>query len=207
MANFEFKLPKAFESRVGEVMRTIEVTRGGEDGSDWIINGHVMPQETVDHSVAFAIRQRLANSFASAGTLKDKEGNLLSESDRVGKFCEMYDAVLAKLHDQKNLPSWESVFTGGNGEGSLSPFESQMVRLIRAGLVMWAKGKGAKLPKGDEYKALAEKYRAKFLDRLTDEANRALADAESDADDFDDFLSDDSEPEAAPEVVAPKGKK
>lgn len=193
MVDFQFKLPKAFPD-AGKVMRTLSITRGGKDGADWLINGHVMPQETVDHAVAFAVRQRLANSFASAGSL-EKDGKPLSWADREKAFGDMYDAVLKKLYSRESLPSWESVFIGGE---TLSPFESQMARLVSAGLREWAKAKGKKLPKvaSDEYKELAAKYRAKFKGRLESEAQAALDSAAEDADDFDDFLSDSADEKA-----------
>ncbi len=195
MVDFTFTAPKKMQDEGSSVSKSIVVVK--TNAGTWTVDGHALSPATVDHCVAFAIKQRLANSYASAGTLPvdKKEPKVLKPlAEREAAFNEMFDAVWKKITDPNSAPSWETVFTGG-GESALSPFEAQMARLVRAGLVAWAKAKGVKLPKvGDaDYKDLAAKYRAKFESRLTEEANRAIEEAAEAADDFDDFLAGDGE--------------
>jgi len=191
MANFVFKpSAKAFGETV--IQRSIDVRL---ESGVWFVNGYELSQATVDHATAFAIKQRLSNSFVNAATLKDDDGNVLPLKTRLSEWQSMYDKVLAKIIDSEASPSWETVFERIAGE-SADPFGAQVARLVNAGLRAWAKAKGKKLPKvnSEEWKALAEKYLAKFKVRIESEARRILDEAELAADDFDDLDdSDESE--------------
>jgi hypothetical protein len=210
MVDFTFPVPSQMRDEGSTVSQTFTFDRSSDGG--WRINGKVLHSQTIEHAVAFALKQQMANSFASVGTLvadseKDKAAarkakRFLPIADREAAFVKELGKMFDKLtsHKADDLRSWESVFTRESGEAALSPFEVQMQRLVRAGLLAWAKAKGRKLDKmnSPEYKAMAEAYRAKFADRLESEAQAAVDAAESDADDFE-FGSDADESEAADE--------
>jgi len=158
MVDFVFKTPKAFVDEKSTVSKSITVEK--TNAGTWTVNGSVLSPECVDHAVAFAIRQRLANSYASAGTLKDKDGKLASLSVREKAFNEMFDSVLKKITDPKYLPSWATVFTGGEGSESLDPVVKEMWAMVAVKLRALHKKAEKPMPKmnTDEYRALRDKY-------------------------------------------------
>lgn len=172
---------KAFPG--SKIMRTIDVTMEGE----WFhVNGKKLSDATMRHAVAFAIKQRLANSFASAGTAKNDDGGLLPQAEREAIWQSSFDKVLGKLIDPNAAPDWQSVYTEG-GRESADPFEVECNRIAVAGLRAWHKAKLAKdssfkaLPKAasDEFRAMVAKYRAAKSADIEAEAKRRLAEVEA----------------------------
>lgn len=159
MVDFKFTpSAKAFPGSV--ILRTIRVERN--PAGQFELNGKVLSDKVVTHAAAFGIKQRLANSFASAGTLKNKDGGLEPQSVREANWQAMFDKVLAKMISG-DVPEWTSVFTEGASKEEADPVQAEINRIVRAKLVAWAKTKDKTLPKAasDEYKALAEKLMEK----------------------------------------------
>jgi hypothetical protein len=178
MVDFTFTAPKKMAEEGSKVERKISVEK--TNAGTWTVNGHALSPETVDHAVAFAIRQRLANSYASAGTLK-KDDVPLSLKDREKAFGEMFDKVLGKLTDPKALPSWETVFIPGEGSESLDPVLKEMFAMVATKLRAIAKKSEKTLPKmnTDEYRTLRDKYLAKNESTLRPLAEEIVANRES----------------------------
>jgi hypothetical protein len=167
---------KAFPD--SKIMRTIDVEVADFDGSvRAAINGKTISTSTLMHAVAFAIKQRLSNSFVNAATAKNDDGGLLPQKDREALWQSSFDKVLAKITDPDASPNWESVFTEGGGP--VDPFLAEVSRIVSAELRAWAAKKAKKLPKvaTDEYKAIADKYLAHGDNkvRIETEARRRLA--------------------------------
>lgn len=191
MPTFTFKpSAKAFPNAKPEVdFRTIEVTMS--ESGVFMVNGKPLSPETHRHAVAFAIKQRLANSFVSAATAKNESGGLLPESERLIQWGALFDKVLAKITDPKASPDWQAVFVAGERAES-DPFGAEVRRIAVAQLGEVAKAKGKTLPKRDtdEYKNLLAKFTESRRDAIEAEAKRRLA-AVADIDIEDDFDLDD----------------
>jgi hypothetical protein len=205
---FTFKpAPKAF----GEtpVQKTIDVRIGVDVMEDSPghcvigaeVDGKALSAATVAHAVAFAIKQRLANSYVNAATAKNDAGGLLSLSDRLALWSSSLDKVLTKITDPNAAPAWESVFSETRAGESADPVGAEVSRIIRGKLVAWAKKADKKLPKADsdEYKGLWAKGMAKWgaEARATAESIVAARNAAMGDDDFD--LDDESLPGAEPD--------
>lgn len=195
MVSFIFKpANKAFGET--QVQRSIEVEIG-TDGADFFahVNGKPMSPQTIMHAVAFAIKQRLANSYVNAATAKNEAGGLLSVAERLALWQGGFDKVLAKIIDPDATPAWESVFVEGSRE-SVDPIGAEVSKIVRAKLVAWAKKKEKTLPKADtpEYAALKAALLAKQGESIRADATAIVAarNAATDSDDFD--LDDESLP-------------
>lgn len=205
MVDFQFRpATKAFGET--QVLRTIavEISTDFVDGRDCIecvVNGKRVSMATVAHAVAFAIKQRLSNSYVNAATAKNDAGGLLSLSERLSLWQGSFDKVLGKIVDPNAAPAWESVFSEGARGESADPVGAEVSKIIRAKLVAWAQKSGKKLPKADsdEYAALKAKGLAKWgVDaRIAAESIVAARNAASGDDDFD--LDDESLPNAETE--------
>lgn len=194
---FTFKpAPKAF----GEtpVMRTIDVQIDIDKETGLIdarVNDRSLTLATMAHGIAFAIKQRLANSYVNAATAKNEAGGLLPVSERLALWQSSFDKVLDKIMAHDVAPNWESVFSETRSAESADPVGAEVSKIVRAKLVAWAAKKGKKLPKADtpEYAALKaamlEKQGAAI--RATAESIVAARNAASE-DDFD--LDDESLP-------------
>ena len=189
MTSFTFKpSAKAFPN-AGDVARTIEVEI--DNLGNATVNGKQLSNETMQHAVAFAIKQRLANSFVSASTAKNEGGALLPEAERLTQWGALFDKVLAKLVDPNAKPDWQSVFVAGERAES-DPFGAEVRRIAVAQLGEVAKAKGKTLPKRDseEFKSLLARFTESRRDAIEAEARRRLA-AVADIDIEDDFDLDD----------------
>ena len=219
MVSFTFKpAPKAF----GEtpVQRSIDVEVGffngapdKDDSIEVIVNGKRLSIHTVAHAVAFAIKQRLANSYVNAATAKNDAGGLLPISERLALWQGGFDKVLGKIIDPDASPAWESVFVEGTRE-SVDPIGAEVSKIVRAKLVAWAKKKEKTLPKADspEYAALKAKLMVAQGESIRAEATAIVAArnaAIGDSDDFDldesdlpgaETETDSTEPDLVPEV-------
>lgn len=188
MTTFTFKpSAKAFPN-AGDVARTIEVEI--DKLGNATVNGNQLSNATMQHAIAFAIKQRLANSFVSAATAKNDEGGLLPESERLALWGSSFDKVLAKITDPAASPDWQSVFTGRAEGEPADPFLAEVNRVATQQLREYAKAKGKTLPKAtsDEFKSLLAKWLDAKRDAIESEARRrlaAVADIELDDDDFD----------------------
>lgn len=213
MTNFTFTAPKQMAEEGSKVARTFNFERTATGG--WMVDNKVLHESVIDHCVAFALRQRIANSFASSGTLKKDKNDkaFLPLADREADFNEKIDTVFEKIttHDVNKLPSWETVFTGATGESRIDPVTREVHNMVREGLKSWAERKGMALPKAstDEYKELFAKWLKKFEAAYTVEAEAMVARRKEvvDADDFDPMMDDESEEDESEEIEVKKGKK
>ena len=197
--------PKAFGETA--IMRTIDVNvMYDADKFMAMLNGKMLSTATIAHAVAFAIKQRLANSYVSAATAKNEAGGLLPVSERLDLWQSSFDKVLAKMCDPNAAPNWESVFAEGRSSESIDPVGSEVNKIVRAKLVAWAKAKGKTLPKADtpEYSKLREAVLAKqgtairsAAESIVAARNAASGDDELDIGD----MSDESDGEEAEDQV------
>ena len=192
MTTFTFKpSAKAFPNATVGDFREIDVkVTTGPEGIAADVNGKLLSTATLMHAVAFAIKQRLANSFVSASTAKNDDGGLLPESERLNLWTSQFDKVLAKIVDPNAAPNWESVFTCRAEGEPADPFHAEVNRVATQQLREYAKAKGKTLPKAtsDEFKTLLAKWLDAKRPAIEAEARRrldAVADIELDADDFD----------------------
>lgn len=213
MTNFTFTAPKQMAEEGSKVSRTFDFARTATGG--WMIDNRVLHESVVDHCVAFALRQRIANSFASSGTLKKEKTDkaFLPLADREADFNEKIDAVFEKIvtHDVNKLPSWETVFTGATGESRIDPVTREVHAMVREGLKTWAEKKGMSLPKAstDEYKDLFAKWLKKFEATYIPIAESVVANRKAavDADDFDPMMDDEEVEEESEEIEVKKARK
>ncbi len=187
MTSYTFKpSAKAFPKLGETVNRTIEVTCS-PDGL-FYVNEKPLSEKTMQHAIAFAIKQRLANSFVSASTAKNESGQLLPEAERLTLWGASFDKVLGKITDPEASPDWQSVFTGAERE-SADPFTVEVNRIAAAQLKAVASAKGKTLPKvtTPEYKTLLAGFLDKRRDAIESEAKRRLEEvaAIADLDDLD----------------------
>lgn len=167
---------KAFPD--SKIMRTIDVEVADFDGSvRAAVNGKTLSQATVMHAVAFAIKQRLANSYVSSATAKNADGGLLPQKDREALWQGAFDGVLAKIVDPAAAPNWESVFAEAGARESVDPVGAEVAKIVLAKLRAWAKAKEKTLPKvdTDEYKALRDKVMAQQGTAIRAEAEKIVA--------------------------------
>jgi hypothetical protein len=199
MVKFIFT-PSAKAFGTTEVLRTIDVemvVTANDDGATGIaasINGKIMHGSVVAHAAAFGLKQMLANSYASAGTAKNKDGGLLPASERLALWQGSFDKVLAKLIDPATRKNWVDVFTEGSSSEPRDPVEAEVARIVRATLQAWATSKGKKLPKADseEYSALRDKLLSKSGESIRARAESIVAERNAIGDiDLDDDESDD----------------
>lgn len=215
VAKFTFRpAPKAFGET--EVQKTISVdialdTIDGRTAIAATVEGKPLSAATIAHAVAFAVKQRLANSFVNAATAKNDDGGLLPVSDRLALWSSSLDKVLVKITDPNAAPAWESVFAERGGE-SVDPVGAEVSKIVRARLVAAAKKAEKTLPKADspEYAALKARMMEKHGAAIRAKAAEIVAarnEAIGDEDDFDlddeslpGAESDESESDNVPEV-------
>lgn len=141
-----------------EVLRTRDFHIDTEDGRIRAsVDGTELASNVVAYCAAFGLKQILANSYASAGTAKNKEGGLLDVKERLALWQSSFDKRLDKL--VKGEGDWRSVFDESGARETTDPLQVEVNKIVRAKLVAWADKKGKSLPKvgSDEYKALCEK--------------------------------------------------
>lgn len=189
-----------------QVQRTIDVeVRTYVDAIEVMLNGNILTIPVVAHAAAFGIKQMLANSYAQAGTAKDKKGKLLPESERLALWQGNFDKVLSKMTAADAARDWTDVFAEGGSSAESDPIGTEHNKLVRARLVKKAEQQGKKLPKqgSDEYKAMFARAKEKWTD-LRAEAEQLVAMRDSiAADDIDfdfDGLEDEGEPESEVET-------
>lgn len=196
-ATFKFTpSPKAFPGSV--LLRTVKVDQA--EGLADLLNGAVtindkpMSGVVLVHAMHFGLKQRLANSYASAGTAKNEAGGLLSLSEREALWQSSFDKVFAKMVEGKAV-DWSSVWSESTGREPVDPIEREIARIVRAKLEAWAKKSEKTLPKAasPEYAGLVAKLLAKQGDAIRAEAARRVAEV----DDLDIGDLDDLETEAA----------
>jgi hypothetical protein len=203
MAKFTFR-PAAKAFGETDVQKTIDVeisalTDRDEAGEvigtviSASVNGRFLSTATIAHAVAFAIKQRLANSFVNAATAKNDDGGLLSVTDRLALWSSSLDKVLTKIVDPNAAPSWESVFAERGGE-SVDPIGAEVSKIVRARLVAAAKKQDKTLPKADspEYAALKARLMEKHGPAIRAKAAEIVAARNAAIGDDDDFDLDDA---------------
>lgn len=166
MAKATFTLPKSMIEECAKIglavpSREVELTY---EGGEFFIDGEDITVESMLHSVAFGIKQKLANSAVSATSLKrkDRDGKPTSEIMSIGGRVEawerMFDECLTKLTRVDYLPSWETQFSGAGERESVDPVTRELHNIVAALLRKQFKEKGATLPKmnTDDYKFLRE---------------------------------------------------
>lgn len=167
---------KAFPGSM--VLRTIDVEMDADSFESAMvsIDGKFLPAKVIAHAVAFAIKQRLANSIVNASTAKNDAGQLLSQKKREDLWQGLFDKALKKMKDGES-PDWEAVFSEARGEAALDPRTREINAIVRARVAAWAKAKGRKLPKvdTDEYKAIFAKMLESKRAAIEAEADRRLA--------------------------------
>lgn len=180
---------KAFPD--SKISRTIdvEIVHNEDYPLSATVNGKPLSNATIAHAVAFAIKQRLANSFVNASNAKNDDGGLLPQAEREKLWESMFDKVLAKITDPAANPNWESVFTGREPGEESDPFAVECNRIAAARLRVWAKAKGRALPKANtpEFKTMVARLLDKQRDAIEAEAKRRMAELEAigELDDFD----------------------
>lgn len=139
------------------------------DTTDFLIDGKSIPAASLPYLILNGIKQSLADSYAGAENFAEADGAW-------GKRLE-------------KIMSGNPPTAGGR---ETDPFEVEVGKVILAKLTAIAKKKNAKLPKGDDLKALKAAYRAKHKDEVEAEAQRRL-DALAGEEDFDLDLGEESE--------------
>ena len=164
---------KAFPD--SKIMRTIDVDYDATVGR-FMVNGKPLSDATQSHAIAFAIKQRLANSFVNASTAKNDDGGLLPQKEREALWQSLFDKVLAKIVDPEASPNWESVFVESARGEAADPVQAEVNRIVLAKARGWAKAKDKTLPKVDspEYKAIAAAILAKQGETIRAEAKRRV---------------------------------
>lgn len=151
--------PAAENFPESKVVRTVDIKINPDSFTkcEVYVDGKAIPRSVIAHGVAFALKQRLANSTTNAATAKDDKGNILPQADREKLWAAQFDKVLDKI--VTGSADWTTVITGARE--SLSPFESACRDLSIARLERSAKAQGKTLPKRSDAKfgALVDQVR------------------------------------------------